>query len=163
MNEIFHRMSIRQYTEQPVTDEQIELLLRAAMAAPSACNQQPWEYYVVTDPALKTKLADSTPYTKPAGRAPLVIVPCYREDCQVPPFAHIDLSASVENLLLEADSLGLGAVWMGLAPMTQRQKMVQEMLGMPENLSPFCLIAVGYPAENRTWQDRFDPARIHRI
>lgn len=163
MNAIFHRVSIRQYTDQPVAEEKLELLLRAAMAAPSACNQQPWEFYVVTNPEKIAALAASTPYTKPAGRAPVVIVPCYREDCQVPAFAHIDLSAAVENLLLEADALGLGAVWMGLAPMTQRMKYVHDLLDMPENLTPFCLISVGYPAEERAQQDRFDPARVHRV
>lgn len=163
MDAIFHRVSIRRYTDQPVSEAQIEQLMRAAMAAPSACNQQPWEFYVVTNPDLIAKLADSTPYTKPAGRAPVVVVPCWREDCQVPPFAHIDLSAAVENLLLEADSLGLGAVWMGLAPMTQRVKYVHDLLGMPEKLQPFCLVSVGYPAEGRAQQDRYDPARVHRL
>ena len=163
MNEIFHRVSIRKYTDQPVEEEKITLLLRAAMAAPSACNQQPWEFYVVTDPAMMAKLADSTPYTKPAGRAPLVIVPCCKTDCTVPNFAQIDLSAAVENLLLEADHLGLGAVWMGIAPMTQRMAHVHDLLSMPDNLVPFCLISVGYPAESRAQQDRYDEARIHRV
>lgn len=163
MDAIFHRTSIRRYTDQPVTDEQLERLLRAAMAAPSACNQQPWEFYVVTDKELIARLADSTPYAKPAGRAPVVIVPCYREDCLVPAFAHIDLSAAVENLLLEVDSLGLGAVWMGIAPTTQRMKYVHDLLSMPEKLQPFCLVSVGYPAEERVQQDRYDPARVHRV
>ena len=163
MNEIFHRVSIRKYTDQPVEEEKIERLLRAAMAAPSACNQQPWEFYVVTDHDLMAKLADSTPYTKPAGRAPLVIVPCSRTDCAVPNFAQIDLSAAVENLLLEVDHLGLGAVWMGIAPMTQRMAYVHDLLSMPDNLAPFCLISIGYPAEIRPQQDRYDESRVHRV
>lgn len=163
MNEIFHRVSIRRYTDEKVSEEQVEKLLRAAMAAPSACNQQPWEFYVVTDPEVIKKLAKATPYTGPSGRAGTVIVPCSRKKCMVPAYAEIDLSAAVENLLLEADSLGLGAVWMGVAPMTQRMKYVSEVLNMPEDLTPFCLVSVGYPAEERTQQDRYDPARIHRV
>lgn len=163
MDAIFHRVSIRQYTAEPVAEEQIELLLRAAMAAPSACNQQPWEFYVVTDQEVIAKLAESTPYAKPAGRAPVVIVPCFREDCQVPAYANIDLSAAVENLLLEADSLGLGAVWMGISPMTQRMKYVHDLLSMPETLQPFCLVSVGHPAEVRPQQDRYDAGRVHRV
>ena len=163
MDAIFHRTSIRQYTAQPVSEEQITLLLRAAMAAPSACNQQPWEFYVVTDPAVIARLAEATPYTRPAGRAPVVIVPCMKTDCQLPPYAAIDLSAATQNLLLEADSLGLGAVWMGIAPMTQRMKYVHDLLSMPETLDPFCLISVGHPAEERVQQDRYDESRVHRV
>ena len=163
MNMIFHRTSIRQYTEEVVSEEQVELLMRAAMAAPSACNQQPWEFYVVSEGTLREKLAGATPFTKPAGRAPLVIVPCYREKVAVLPMVTQDMAAATENLLLEADALGLGAVWMGLAPMTQRMQLVREILSIPEGLQPFCLIAVGHPAEERQRQERYDASRVHRL
>ncbi len=161
MNAIFHRTSIRKYTDKPVEPEKLELLLRAAMAAPSACNQQPWEFVVVTDRALISRLAKLTPYTGPCARAPVVIVPCARRDCQLPPFADIDLSAAVENLLLEADELGLGAVWMGVAPMAQRAEEAARLLALPEQLRVFCLVACGYPDQVKQQQNRFDPARVH--
>ena len=164
MNAIFHRTSIRQFTDAPVTEEEITLLLRAAMAAPSACNQQPWEFYVVTGPEARQALGKATPFTQPAAKAPLVIVPCIREkDCRVPAMAVQDLSAATENILLEADELGLGGVWMGLHPMTQRILLVRELLHIPEELSPFCLIAIGHPVEVRPQQDRYSEERVHRV
>lgn len=163
MNTIFHRVSIRKYTDQPIEKEKIELLLKAAFAAPSARNQQPWEYYVVSDKEKIRQLADASPYTAPAGRAPVVFVPCYRTDIPAPEYPQIDLSASVENLLLEADELGLGAVWMGIAPIEDRMKKVEEILDIPEGLRAFALVSCGYPAENRIWKDRFDPSRVHYV
>ena len=163
MESIFHRRSVRQYTAEPVSDADTELLLRAAMAAPSACNQQPWEFYAVTDPETIRALGSSTPFTRFAAAAPLIIVPCYREETAVPKFCEIDMSAAVENLLLEADHLGLGATWMGIAPMRQRMKKVADMLGIPDTLHVFALVAVGHPAETPAPADRYDPARVHYI
>lgn len=161
MNSIFHRVSIRKYKEIPVEQEKVEKLLRAAMAAPSACNQQPWEYYVVTDREIINRLSESTPYTGSAKGAPLVFVPCYRKACRVPAYAQIDMSASVENLLLEADELGLGAVWMGIAPLEDRMETVREILSIPDELAAFAVVPCGYPAEERAQQDRYEESRVH--
>lgn len=163
MNAIFHRVSIRKFEDKVVEQEKITLMLRAAMAAPSACNQQPWEFYVVTDREKIEELSESTPFTKPAKGAPVVFVPCYRADTKLLNYAEIDMSAAVQNLLLEADELGLGAVWMGIAPMKMRMKKVQEILGIPENLEPFALVPCGYPAEERAQQDRYEEERVHYI
>ncbi len=110
MNEIFHRTSVRKYQNKPVEDEKIEQMLRAAMAAPSAGNQQPWEFYVVKDKATLEKLSKTSPFATCTAAAPLAFVACYRVNCRMPEYAQIDLSACVENLLLEADALELGAV-----------------------------------------------------
>lgn len=163
MNSIFHRTSVRQYQDVPVEKEKVELMLRAAMAAPSAQNQQPWEYYVVTKREIIEKLSESTPYTGCAKGAPLVFVACYRRQCMRPMFAHIDMSASVENLLLEADELELGAVWMGIAPKEDRMQIVKEIVGMPDELEAFALISCGYPVREQKQQDRYDAARVHCI
>ena len=163
MNSIFHRVSIRKYEQQPVEQEKIEKLLRAAMAAPSACNQQPWEYYVVTNQSVIQKLAQATPYTGAAAGAPVVFVPCSRTEGIAPPYFDIDLSASVENLLLEADELGLGCCWMGIAPLADRMALVAEILQLPDRLKPFALVPCGYPAEERPQQDRYDESRVHYI
>ena len=162
-NSIFHRTSVRQYEDRPVEKEKVGLMLRAAMAAPSAMNQQPWEYYVVTRREMIGRLAESTPYTGCAKEAPLVFVACYRRECLRPMYAHIDLSASVENLLLEADALGLGAVWMGIAPLEDRMETVKEIVDMPDGLEAFALIACVYPAKEQTQQDRYDETRVHYI
>ncbi|MDO4978021.1 MAG: nitroreductase family protein [Eubacteriales bacterium] len=163
MNAIFHRVSIRKYQNKPVEEEKIEKMLRAAMAAPSACNQQPWEYYVVTNKEMIEKLSKVSPYSGCAKDAPLVFVPCYRSGLIAPSYADIDMSASVENLLLQADSLGLGAVWMGISPQEERMKDVKEVLGIREDLSAFALVPCGYPAEERPQEDRYDIERIHFV
>ncbi len=162
MNEIFERVSIRRYQERAVEPEKIEQILRAGMAAPSAGNQQPWEFYVVTDKEKIRALAKSTPYSGCAANAPAVIVPCYRkEGLWVPEYAQIDMSICTENILLEITSLGLGGVWLGIAPQTDRMRIVEEIIDMDPSLSAFALVPVGYPAEERKQQDRFDPERIH--
>lgn len=161
MNEIFHRTSIRKYAEKPVEADKVELLLRAAMAAPSAGNQQPWEFYVVTEKAALNALADCSPYAGPLRRASLGIVVCCRADCRIPQYAQIDCSAAIENLLLEADSIGLGAVWIGIAPLPERMEAAGKVLGIPENLYVFSYVACGYPAEEKEQQDRYDETRVH--
>lgn len=163
MNSIFHRISVRKYQDKEVETEKVELMLRAAMAAPSACNQQPWEFYVVTDRKMIEQLSEASPYAKCAKEAPLVFVPCFRTDGIAPDYFNIDMSASVENLLLEADYLGLGAVWMGISPDEGRMKAVRKVLDMPEHLHAFALVPCGYPAEERTQQDRYDVNRVHYI
>lgn len=103
MNSIFSRTSIREFTDQKVEDEKVEKLLRAAMAAPSAGNQQPWEFYVVTDQNKIEQLSKCSPFTGCVKNAGLAIVPCYRSDIRFPDYGQIDLSAATQNLLLEAD------------------------------------------------------------
>ena len=165
MNAIFHRVSIRKYQEKPVEQEKIITMLRAAMAAPSACNQQPWEYYVVTNKEKIEELAGTSPYASFAKDAPLIFVACYRvsEGIISPSYREIDLSASVENLLLEADELGLGAVWMGIAPNEERMAAVSKVMELPERLNAFALVSCGYPAEERPQQDRYEESRVHYI
>lgn len=165
MNAIFHRVSIRKYKEQEVEQEKVERMLRAAMAAPSACNQQPWEYYVVTNKNKIEALSKTSPYAGCAKHAPLVFVACYRKEEGIiaPFYQEIDLSASVENLLLEADELGLGAVWMGIAPGIERMEAVRKVLDLPERLNAFALIPCGYPAESRPQQDRYEEKRVHYV
>ena len=160
MNSIFHRVSIRKYEERPVEQEKITQMLKAAMAAPSACNQQPWEFYVVTDKNVIERLSEASPYAKCAKDAPLVFVPCYRTEGIAPDYFEI---AAVENLLLEADYLGLGAVWMGIAPDEGRMNAVKEVLDIPEYLRAFALVPCGYPAESRAQQDRYEESRVHYV
>ena len=163
MKEIFHRTSIRKYEKRQVEKENIELLLRAAMAAPSAGNQQPWEFYVVTDGDKLTALSECSPYAGMLNDAPLGIVVCCQKGCRLPNYAQIDCSAAVENLLLEADSLGLGAVWLGIAPLEDRMEAVGKVLGIGEDLYVFSMIACGYPAEEKEQQDRYDETRVHYV
>ncbi len=161
MDSIFHRTSIRQYTEQEVESDKIEKMLRAAMAAPSAANQQPWEYYVVTDAEKLEELSKTSPYAGCTKNAPLAFVACYRKKCSLSDYAHIDLSASVENLLLEADHLGLGAVWLGIAPLAERMQAVADVISISDELEAFAIIPCGYPVKVEKQQDRYDETRVH--
>lgn len=163
MNEIFHRTSIRKYLNKPVEDSKVEKILQAAMAAPSAGNQQPWEFYIIKDKNILKKLSQTSPYASCAASAPVAFVACYRVNCKMPEYAQIDLSASVENLLLEADSLGLGAVWLGIAPLKERMEAVRAVLSIPEDLEAFAIISCGYPESFHTQQNRFDRLRLHYV
>lgn len=163
MNSIFHRTSVRTYKNHPVEAEKIELMLRAAMAAPSAGNQQPWEYYVVTDRGKLEELAQCSPYAICAGNAPMAFVACYHKICRHPDYAPIDLSASVENLLLEADELGLGTVWLGITPLKERMEKVRDVLSLPEEIEAFAIVPCGYPAKEHVQQDRYDASRVHYV
>ena len=163
MNSIYHRVSVRKYKELPVEKEKTEAMLRAAMQAPSAVNQQPWEFFVVTDRRKLEALSLVSPYAGMTKHAPVAIVSAYRKDCKVPSFAQIDMSIAMENLWLECDAQGLGGVWLGIAPLEDRMKAVEKVLELPEGLRAFAIFPYGYPAEERKQQDRFDESRIHYV
>lgn len=138
-------------------------MLKGAMAEPSAGNQQPLGFYVVKNKETIEKLSKTSTYASCCASAPLTFAACYRINCRMPEYAHIDMSASVENLLLEADSLGLGAVWLGIAPLKERMDAVREVLNIPEDLEAFAIIPCGYPESVRPQQNRFDKDRIHYV
>jgi len=164
MDAIFERRSVRTYQDRPVEPEKIEKLLRAAMQAPSAGNQQDAEFLVVQEPAALKKLARMSPYAGPAGKAPLAIVLLGNTGrMRFPENWEQDLGAAAENLLLEAVRQGLGAVWLGAHPLAERVEAIREQFALPENLRPFAVIAVGYPKEENANRpaDRWDAARVH--
>ena len=165
MKEIFERRSIRKYTADPVSLEHEEKLLRAAMQAPSAGNEQPWEFIVVRDPETLKKMTEGHPYSTPLLGAPLGILICGDVNKQrFNPYAYWvqDCSAAIQNLLLEAQHLGLGAVWMGLHPIKEREEVLIELFGLPEGVIPLGMIAVGHPAQTVEPVDRYLPERVHR-
>lgn len=159
---IFTRRSIRKYQDRPVEEEKIEKLLRAAMAAPSAMNQQPWEFYVVKNKEKIRELGDATPHSRCVSGAPLAIVVCQKTGPKPSPaFADVDCAIATENMLLMATELGLGTVWIGTCPVESRVEKVGEILSLPEGLKAFALIGVGYPAEEKGPVDRYDEKRVH--
>lgn len=164
MESIFTRRSIRKYTNQPVEKEKIELLLKAAMQAPSAGNQQPWEFIVVQERESLIRLSGMGPYSKPVKDAPLALVLLGNvERMRFPENWQQDMGAVTENILLQAVELKLGAVCLGAAPNDERENYLKEMFDLPENITPFCVIAIGYPAEGQEnkFIDRYDPKRVH--
>ena len=163
MNAIFTRTSVRSFENKPVETEKVEKMLRAAMAAPSAGDQRPWEFYVVEDREALAKLAACSPYAGCTKNAPMAFVACSRKQARFPENIQMDMSAAVENLLLEAVELGLGAVWLGIAPLEDRMTAVAKVLDLPESLDAFAVIPCGYPAKTEPQEDRFEEARVHYI
>ena len=152
INNIMTRVSVREFTGEKISPAQVDTLLRAAMAAPSAINKQPWAFIVVDDDAVIAKLGEALPYSRCSNHPAVAIIPCGDLNKAIPGemanFWINDVSAATENLLLAAHAMGLGAVWTGLHPDMNRAKMVQELLGLPEHIIPLCVVPVGVPAEH---------------
>jgi len=157
---IFGRRSIRAYSPQAVSDEAVQKLLEAAMAAPSAAATDPWRFVVVRNRDMLLRIADALPYGKMVGSAALGMVVCgdleAAHDHQLS-YLLQDCSAAIENLLLCAHVLGLGACWLGVHPREQRVKDLQEILKLQVSLIPVACIAIGYPAETKEPRTRFNP------
>lgn len=162
LDNIFARKSVRSYTDQPVSPEQVETLLKAAMAAPSGMNLQPWRFVVVTDKAVKEKLAVG--FNKMIAKAPVAIVICGKTTNKLGGTNNnwtADCAAATENLLLAAEALGLGAVWTACYPYEDRMNPAIEALGIPDDVKPYCIVPVGYPAGNDKPKDKWKPENIH--
>ena len=164
MEAIFTRSSVRKFEERPVEPEKIERILRAAMAAPSAKNQQPWEFFVVTAKDTLFTLSKATPYAMCVKNAPAAFVLAARRDgLTAPEFRDIDMAIATENMMLEVEALGLGAVMIGVAPIPENMERVRAAIHLAETLDPFTILPFGYPAKRRPPEDRYDPARVHWI
>ena len=164
INNIMTRTSIRQYTNEAVSKADIETMLRAGMAAPTAVNRQPWHFVVVTKREQLSALAAANRGTNMATKAPLAIVVCGNLQKAMPGtgqgFWVQDCSAATENILLAANALGLGAVWTGLYPDEEHSKAVRDVLKAPEHIVPLCTIVIGHPAENPTPKDKWKPENV---
>ncbi len=157
---ITRRRSIRKYTDQAVTDEQVRQMLEAAMAAPSGSNLQPWRFVVVRRSELKAALAETHPHAYMAAGASVVIVVC--GDRTVGPRHWVeDTSAATQNLLLQASAMGLGAVWVGCYPDEDRQSRVRRLLNIPDSLGVLCIVPIGYPAESLPARTQYDEDKVH--
>ncbi len=162
MDNINNRRSIRSYLDKKVEKEKIERLLRAGMQAPSAGNQQPWEFIVVENEDTKNKLSETSPYAKPVKDAPLAIVLAEKtEGLKFPQYSSQDMGACAQNILLEAVELGLGAVWLGVKPEEDRMEFVSEVINLPKNINAFGIVVIGYSDSENKFVDRYDGTRVH--
>ena len=161
MEAILTRRSIRKYTEKQVSKELEKKLLEAAMAAPSAHNGQPWHFIVIRDRATLNKIPEYHRYSKMLTQAPLAIVVCGDHELQKTDFWLHDCSAATENILIAANALGLGAVWLGVHPSKDLINDVKEHLGIPEHVTPLGIISIGYPAEEKPPGNRYNSDRVH--
>ena len=158
---IITRRSIRKYTAQTVPAGLVKELLVAAMSAPSASNLQPWYFVVVNERQQLDALTTVLPYGQMLKEAPLAIVVC--GDCQrqgTEGFWVQDCSAATQNILLVAHARGLGAVWLGVYPREERVQAIRRLLGLPEHVTPLCVVSIGYPAEHKPPVNRYDEARV---
>ena len=172
---IMTRTSIRSFTGEPVPQEQLETILKAGMAAPTAMNSQPWRFVVVTDQEKIAQVFGQGPRSGMFNTAGAVIVVCGESTSMRKPFGqpdaeevemenifwYEDCSAAAENILLAAHALGLGAVWTAGYPAMERIASISEALGIPEKVIPLCVIPVGIPAESPAPKDKWKPEYIH--
>ena len=162
---LLKRRSVRKFTEEAVSEEMIQELLRAAMSGPSACNKKPWEFYVVTNPEKLEELKGASKFTKMNSK--LAIIVCGNLSRALPMhFANYwiqDCSSATENILLRVTDLGLGAVWCGIHPQKQAEKKVRQILDIPQSQVPLNIIHIGHPAEEPEARDQYEEKRIHYI
>jgi len=164
---IITRRSVRKYIDQPICEDKVQWMLRAAMNAPSAGNEQPWEFLVITDKYKLRRVPEFHPYSKMLTGATLAILVVadpskvkYEEELRQ--LWIQDCSAATQNILLSAHALDLGAVWLAVYPDPPRLNGMRKLFGIPEELVPFSIVSLGYPVEVKQATDRFDNTRIHR-
>lgn len=159
------RKSVRQFTQEAVSEEDLDALLHAAMSGPSACARYPWQFFAVTDPEKIALLRQASRFSNIT--APLAIVVCGDLDralgMGLGEYWVQDCSAATENILLQAVELGLGSVWCGVYPQKHAEERVREALELGDRLVPLNVIWLGHPEKEATPGDHYDPAKIHRI
>lgn len=163
---IMGRRSIRKYQDRPVDRETLDTILKAGAAAPSASNRQPWEFIVITSREMREKLAQAHPYARMLLQAPVCIIVCgnrerFYPEKELQDYWSQDCSAVTENILVAAQSLGLGTCWCGVYPRKERVQAVSGLLSLPDGIIPLNLIALGYPDEDPPVKDKWRAERVH--
>jgi nitroreductase len=162
---IMTRRSIRDYTSHPVPEDLVKLLVEAGMCAPSAWNERTSEFIVINDRKLLDEIFNLNTKALQIKKATVAIVICgntAKEKFPGKGYWQLDGSAAAENILVAAHAVGLGAVWTAIYPYEDRMAAVKKMLGLPEQVQPLCIIPIGYPAEKKFRENRFEPARYHQ-
>jgi nitroreductase len=162
---IHNRKSVRNFTGESITQNEIDILLKAAMAAPSAANCQPWEFVIVTDRKTLDTLGDALPYAKMIYKAGAAIVVCAvpaQAHKQMHEYAVIDATLASHNILLAAEAMGLGAIWTAAYPNPDRMKSVITILNIPANIIPLNVIPIGHPTGEDQPKEKFNPGKIHQ-
>jgi nitroreductase len=159
---ILTRRSIRRYTTRSISDDLIAKMLEAAMSAPSAGNEQPWHFVVITDRKVLGQVPDFHPHSHMLKESSLGILVAYDVELEsMKGGAILDCSAATQNMLLAAHSLGLGAVWLCIYPVEERMTGIRKLLNMPQHVVPVSLVSIGYPNEKPARQERFKAERVH--
>ena len=161
MSLLLRRKSIRKYTNEPIKKEVITTLLKAAMQAPSANNQQPWKFIVVDDRELLDKLSTACSGAWMLKNVNVAIVTLMIPIKPSPYFTVQDMAAATQNILLEATNIGLGSCWIGVYPIEERVNYIEKLLNIKDGIHPFSMIALGYPKNDKETILRYDESRIH--
>lgn len=160
-NSIFKRRSVREYKDQEIEDDKIENILRAAMSAPTAGNQQSWEFVVIKNKNHLSNLSMISDFASPIALAPLaIVVMATTSGKKYPQNIEQDLAAATENILLQSVEEGLGGVWIGLSPELDRMESVRKILNLSHEKIPFSIIPIGYPLNEREKIDRFNINKV---
>jgi len=159
---ILSRRSIRKYIKKPIPDSLIKEFLEVGMSAPSAGNEQPWHFIIISDPQILNEIPTFHPHSKMLENAASAILVCCNKKLEKHKGMGIqDCSAATENILIAVQAKGLGAVWLGIYPRKKRITGLRKLLNIPEHVIPFSLISIGYPAEQKPRADRYDISRVH--
>ncbi|NJB68383.1 nitroreductase [Desulfobaculum xiamenense] len=157
------RRSIRKFTDQPVSADDLRAILEAAMTAPSAGNAQPWHFVLITDRERLDAIPDWHPYSAMCRQAQAAILVCAEPALEKYPGYWVqDCSAATMSILLAAHGLGLGAVWCGVHPDEARAEAARAAYGLPAGIMPFALVPIGHPDQPSGTRERFREERIHR-
>lgn len=158
------RHSVRAYTEEAISNEDIESLLRSAMRAPSAANEQPWEFVVIRDKAILEKVGGINSWARYANKAPVAILVCLNEQKEKEKgMGILDIGMCSENIMLAATAMGIGSVFTGIYPYKDRMDGFRKLCNLPDYIEPIGLIILGKPKiEDKSGTDRFNPAAIHQ-
>jgi nitroreductase len=162
---IHNRKSVRNFTGESITQDEMSILLKAAMAAPSAVNCQPWEFIIVTDRKTLDALGDALPFAKMIFKAGAAIVVCgvpAKAHKQMDEYAVIDSALASQNILLAAEAIGLGAIWTAAYPYPDRMKSVRTILNIPAHILPLNVIPIGHPTGEDKPKEKFHPEKIHQ-
>lgn len=164
MTVISERKSVRKYTGELISKPDIEKILKAAMAAPSAMHMLPWKFVVVSEPDTLKQLSAQLPFAQMLEKAGTAIVVCAVPEEAAgsnEAYAILDCACASENILLAAEALGLGAVWTAVYPDEQLMVSVRKVLNIPGDVIPLNIIPVGHPAGEESVQDKYNPVNIH--
>lgn len=162
---IHNRKSVRNFTGESVQQNDIDILLKAAMAAPSAVNCQPWEFIVVSDRKKLDALGDALPYAKMIYKAGAAIIVCgvpLKAHKQMDEYAVIDSALASENILLAAEAIGIGAIWTAAYPYPDRMKSVKTILDIPTGVIPLNVIPIGHPTGEDKPKEKYNSGKIHK-
>lgn len=162
MDAVLTRMNIRSYSQKAVSQASVRSLLQAAMAADSAGDGRPWHFLVIEDAGIREQMPRMHPFGHIILQAPVAVVVCGDETLQkYPGFWVQDCAAATENILIGAQTIGLGGAWLRIYPVEGRIQSLRKLLALPADVIPFSLVPIGYPLEQNAPNARYDESRVH--